>query len=375
MRRLKALIVKEFIQVFRDRITLAMMAGIPVMQLLIFGFAINTDVKHLRTAVLDQARTQESRQLLDEFRGSMYFDMVKTVHSFAELNEAVGRGDVKVGIAIPPDFSRKTSSGRRAGVQVIVDATDSMSASSAISAASMLGMLGSQRILISELSRRGIHPPKGAIDVRVRPWYNPDFVTSWYMVPGIIGILLTMTLTIMMAIAIVRESEQGTLEQLLVTPLRPWELLTSKVVPYVLIAYMQLMIAIMCGIYIFDMPFRESLPLFLGLTFFFIMASLSMGIMISTVSKNQMQALQLSIFAILPSILLSGYLFPIEAMPRLFQIMAHCVPMTYYLKIARHIILKGSPFLYVWKETAALFVFVVLLFSASIAMFRRHYVP
>mgnify|MGYP000137704562 CR=1 FL=1 len=375
MRRLKALIVKEFIQVFRDRITLAMMAGIPVMQLLIFGFAINTDVKHLRTAVLDQARTQESRQLLDEFRGSMYFDMVKTVHSFAELNEAVGRGDVKVGIAIPPDFSRKTSSGRRAGVQVIVDATDSMSASSAISAASMLGMLGSQRILISELSRRGIHPPKGAIDVRVRPWYNPDFVTSWYMVPGIIGILLTMTLTIMMAIAIVRESEQGTLEQLLVTPLRPWELLTSKVVPYVLIAYMQLMIAIMCGIYIFDMPFRGSLPLFLGLTFFFIMASLSMGIMISTVSKNQMQALQLSIFAILPSILLSGYLFPIEAMPRLFQIMAHCVPMTYYLKIARHIILKGSPFLYVWKETAALFVFVVLLFSASIAMFRRHYVP
>lgn len=375
MRRLKALIVKEFIQVFRDRITLAMMAGIPVMQLLIFGFAINTDVKHLRTAVLDQARTQESRQLLDEFRGSMYFDMVKTVHSFAELNEAVGRGDVKVGIAIPPDFSRKTSSGRRAGVQVIVDATDSMSASSAISAASMLGMLGSQRILISELSRRGIHPPKGAIDVRVRPWYNPDFVTSWYMVPGIIGILLTMTLTIMMAIAIVRESEQGTLEQLLVTPLRPWELLTSKVVPYVLIAYMQLMIAIMCGIYIFDMPFRGSLPLFLGLTFFFIMASLSMGIMISTMSKNQMQALQLSIFAILPSILLSGYLFPIEAMPRLFQIMAHCVPMTYYLKIARHIILKGSPFLYVWKETAALFVFVVLLFSASIAMFRRHYVP
>lgn len=375
MRRLKALIVKEFIQVFRDRITLAMMAGIPVMQLLIFGFAINTDVKHLRTAVLDQARTQESRQLLDEFRGSMYFDMVKTVHSFAELNEAVGRGDVKVGIAIPPDFSRKTSSGRRAGVQVIVDATDSMSASSAISAASMLGMLGSQRILISELSRREIHPPKGAIDVRVRPWYNPDFVTSWYMVPGIIGILLTMTLTIMMAIAIVRESEQGTLEQLLVTPLRPWELLTSKVVPYVLIAYMQLMIAIMCGIYIFDMPFRGSLPLFLGLTFFFIMASLSMGIMISTMSKNQMQALQLSIFAILPSILLSGYLFPIEAMPRLFQIMAHCVPMTYYLKIARHIILKGSPFLYVWKETAALFVFVVLLFSASIAMFRRHYVP
>lgn len=375
MRRLKALIVKEFIQVFRDRITLAMMAGIPVMQLLIFGFAINTDVKHLRTAVLDQARTQESRQLLDEFRGSMYFDMVKTVHSFAELNEAVGRGDVKVGIAIPPDFSRKTSSGRRAGVQVIVDATDSMSASSAISAASMLGMLGSQRILISELSRRGIHPPKGAIDVRVRPWYNPDFVTSWYMVPGIIGILLTMTLTIMMAIAIVRESEQGTLEQLLVTPLRPWELLTSKVVPYVLIAYMQLMIAIMCGIYIFDMPFRGSLPLFLGLTFFFIMASLSMGIMISTMSENQMQALQLSIFAILPSILLSGYLFPIEAMPRLFQIMAHCVPMTYYLKIARHIVLKGSPFLYVWKETAALFVFVVLLFSASIAMFRRHYVP
>jgi ABC-2 type transport system permease protein len=375
MRRLRALIVKEFIQVFRDRVTLALIVGIPIMQLLIFGFAINTDVKHLRTAVLDQARTQESRELLEQFTGSMYFDIVYVAGSFKELNEAVGRGQVKVGIAIPPDFSGRTSSGRTASVQVIVDATDSMSASSAISAATMIGMLSSQRIMTAELSRSGTRPQERAVDIRVRPWYNPDFVTSWYMVPGIIGVLLTMTLTFMVGASIVRESEQGTLEQLLVTPMRSWEMLFSKVAPYVVMAYVQLIVSILFGIYVFKMPFRGSMTLFLGLTFFFILASLSVGIMVSTAAKNERQAIQLSILNILPSILLSGFMFPVEAMPGIFQNLSRIVPMTYYLRIARHIILKGSPFGYVWFDAFVLCIFVVILFSASLAMFHKRYAP
>ncbi|MDR1943837.1 MAG: ABC transporter permease [Synergistaceae bacterium] len=375
MRRIRALIVKEFIQIFRDKLTLTLIIGIPIMQLLIFGFAINTDVKHLKTAVLDMARTQESRELLDQFSGSMYFDVVRSVGSFGELNEAVGRGDVKVGIAIPPDFSNKTTSGKVSSVQVIVDATDSMSASSAIAAATTIGMLSSQKILTAELDRMGVDPQHGAIDVRIRPWYNPDFVTSWYMVPGIIGALMTMTLTFMVGMAIVRESEQGTLEQLLVTPMRSWEMLASKVVPYVLLAYVQLLVAIIFGVYIFRMPFRGSMTLFLSLTFFFILAALSVGIMISTFAKNERQAIQLAILNILPNILLSGFMFPVEAMPEIFQALSRIVPMTYYLKIARHIILKGSPFAYVWRDALALFVFASSLFSAGLAMFHKRYLP
>jgi ABC-2 type transport system permease protein len=375
LHRLVALIVKEFIQVFRDKVTLGLIVGIPIMQLLIFGFAINTDVKHLKTAVLDQSKTQKSRELLDHFTGSMYFDIVKVVDSFPELNEAVGRGLVKVGIAIPPDFARKISSGRSSPVQVIVDATDNMSASSAVAAATMIGMLDSQRIAAEELSRSGAKQPEPAVDIRVRPWYNPDFVTSWYMVPGIIGAIMTLTLTFMIATAIVRESEQGTLEQLLVTPMQSWEMLFSKVAPYVLMAYVQLTVSIISGIYIFGMPFRGSMALFLGLTFFFILASLSVGVMISTLAKNERQALQLSILNILPSILLSGFMFPIDAMPKFFQGLSSLVPMTYYLRIARHIILKGSPLSYVWFDAFILCIFVAVLFSSSLLMFRRRYTP
>jgi ABC-2 type transport system permease protein len=375
MLRLRALIVKEFIQVFRDRVTLALIVGIPIMQLLIFGFAINTDVKHLKTAVLDQSHSQESRELLAQFTGSMYFDIVLAVESFDELNEAIGRGQVKVGVAIPPDFSGRKLSGRSAAVQVIVDAADNMSASSAISAASMIGMLNSRRVLTAELFRSGVKPPENALDIRIRPWYNPDFVTSWYMVPGIIGIIMTMTLTFMLSTAIVRESEEGTLEQLLVTPMRSWEMLFSKVTPYVVMAYVQLIVAILFGIYVFNMPFRGSMPLFLGLTFFFILASLSVGIMVSTFAKNERQALQLAILNILPNILLSGFLFPIDAMPKIFQGLSRIVPMAYYLRIARHIILKGSPFAYVWSDAFVLGLFVVVLFSAGVAMFHRRYVP
>ncbi len=375
MYRLKALVIKEFIEVFRDRGSIALMIMMPIMQLLIFGFAINTDVKHLKTIVLDQSRSQESRQMLESFRASNYFDIVDRAENFEELNRAVDKGDAKVGIAFPPDFASRLLGNREAQVQVIVDATDSTSASSAIAAASMLGTLQSQKIQRDRLLAAGITVPKSLIDVRIRPWYNPDFVTSWYMVPGIMGILLTMTLVMMMSIAIVRESEQGTLEQLLVTPMRSWELLLSKVLPYIVIGYVQVFVAVFVGIVVFKMPFRGSMALFFGVTIFFMFASLSLGIFLATLSFSQMQAQQMGMLILLPSVLLSGFVFPLEAMPRIFQWISRALPVTYYVRIARQIILKAGGIEYIWRDVLSLIVFSVVVFSVSIVFFKKRFVP
>lgn len=373
--RLEALIKKEFIQVLRDRITLAILIFIPVIQLLIFGFAINTDIRHLKTTIFDQSRTQESREIISSFTSSNYFDIELYAKSMEEVNRSVESGRVKVGLIFPPDYAKRLRSGRQAHVQVIVDATDNLSATSALTAAQTLGMLKSQEILTDKFRRMGFSIPPQAIDMRIRLWYNPDFVTSWYIVPGIMGLLLTLTLVTMMAMAIVRESEQGTLEQLLVTPMQIWELLLSKILPYIVIGYIQAIVSIVIGIGIFHMPFLGSVTLFFCLTIFYVVANLSLGIMISTFAENQMQALQMSIFILLPSVMLSGFVFPLEAMPAGFRYMGECFPVTYYIRISRQIILKGGGVEYVWKDTLALCVYIALMFSASISMFRKRFVP
>lgn len=373
--RLKALVRKEFIQVLRDRITLAIIIFMAFAQLLIFGFAINTDVKHLATAIFDQSRTQESREMITSFTSSNYFDIKLYAKNISEVNKAVESGKVKVALVFPPDYAKKLRSGRQAQVQVLVDATDNMSASSALAAAQTLGMLKSQELLEGKFKNMGMKVPPQMVDMRIRPWYNPDFITSWYIVPGIMGLLLTLTLITMMAMAIVRESEQGTLEQLLVTPMRTWELLLSKILPYIVIGYIQAIVAILVSIFIFGMPFLGSTALFFFLTFFYVVANLSLGIMISTFAQNQMQALQMSIFILLPSILLSGFVFPIEAMPAGFRYLGECFPITYYIRLSRQIILKGGGMEYVWKDALALCAYIAVMFSSSIIMFKKRFVP
>lgn len=373
--RLWALIVKEFIQVMRDKITLAIIVLMPLAELLIFGFAINTDVKHLNTVVFDQSRSQESRELVNSLTASNYFDIKKYASSITELNEWVESGRAKVGIVFPPDYASKIQGNRQTSIQVIVDATDNMSASSGLSAAQTIGMLKSQEIMTNRITRLGIPMPEQAIDVRIRLWYNPDFVTSWYLVPGIMGLLLTTTLITMMAMAIVRENELGTLEQLLVTPMRIWELLVAKIVPYIIIGYLQVFISIAVGVYIFNMPFLGSITLFYVLTFFFVVATLSFGVMISCFAQNQMQALQISVFIILPSVLLSGFVFPLESMPAGFRYLGECFPITYYINISRQIILKGGGWAFVWHDTMALAAYIAFVFTASVVMFKRRFVP
>ncbi|MDO5114607.1 MAG: ABC transporter permease [Synergistaceae bacterium] len=373
--RMHALIVKEFIQVMRDRITLAIILFMPLAQLLIFGFAINTDIKHLHTAVFDQSRSQESREMINSFTYSNYFDVVLYANSVKEVDEAVESGKAKVGVIFPPDYASRIKGGRQTSVQVIIDATDNLSASSALAAAQTIGMLKSQEILAEKFSRLGIRLPGQAIDMRIRLWYNPDFITSWYIVPGIMGLLLTLTLISMMSMAIVRESEQGTLEQLLVTPMKVWELLLSKIIPYIIVGYVQVFIALVVGIFVFNMPFLGSLTLFYFLTFFYVVANLSLGIMISCFAQNQTQAMQMSVFIILPCVLLSGFVFPLEAMPAGFRYLGECFPITYYISLTRQIILKGGGMEHVWEDTLALIAYIAVMFTASVLMFKKRFVP
>lgn len=371
MTRLKALLIKEFLQMQRDKAVIVMMIMIPVVQLLLFGFAINTDVKHLPTIVYDQCLQEESRDLLSSFTSSGYFDIKDTANGFQAVDDAIDSGRAKVGVIIPPDFADNIKHGRSAEVQVIVDASDSMTASSAISAAQVIGQLKSQAIAVKQFQQLTGKKYAVPYDIRIRPWYNPDFVSAYYMVPGILGIVLTMTMVMVTSMAIVREREVGTLEQLLVTPMKSYELMLGKIIPYVFIGYIQAAIALSVGVLVFDLPIRGSLGLLFLLTTPFIIASLALGILISTVAKTQMQAMQMSFFVLLPSVLLSGFMFPREAMPSLFYYLGDLLPATFYLEIMRDIILKGIGISFLWTQALALGAFIIGVFTLSMIKFQK----
>ena len=371
MIRLRALLLKEFIQMRRDRLTFGLMIGIPIFQLLMFGFAINTDVKHLPTAVFDQSHSAESRDLLESFSASGYFDLDIYAKSFKELNSLIDNGQAKVGIVLPPNFADEVRGGRSASVQVIVDASDSMAASSAISTAMTIGQLRSQNIMVKRLESLGGRLSGLPYDIRIRPWYNPDFVTAFYMVPGIMGMILTMTMVMITSMAIVREREHGTLEQLIVTPMKSWELMLGKIIPYVFVGLVQAAVALMVGILVFDLPIRGNLVELFLYTLLFIVASLSLGMLISNFSKTQMQAMQLSFFIFLPSVLLSGFMFPREAMPEFFFQLGRLLPITFYLQIMRGIVLKGVGIAALWPQVLALVIYTSIVLSVSVVKFRK----
>ena len=371
MIRLRALLLKEFIQMRRDRLTFAMMIGIPIIQLLLFGFAINTDVKHLPTVVFDQSHSPESRDLLESFSASGYFDINFIGNSFQEVNDRIDNGDAKVGVILPPDFADNVRSGRTAGVQVIVDASDSMAASSAIGTAMTIGQLRSQNIMIRRMESLTGRVTSLPYDIRIRPWYNPDFVTAFYMVPGIMGMILTMTMVMITSMAIVREREHGTLEQLIVTPMKSYELMLGKIIPYVFVGLVQASVALMVGILVFDLPIRGNLVELFLYTLLFIVASLSLGMLISNFSKTQMQAMQLSFFIFLPSVLLSGFMFPREAMPEFFFQLGRLLPITFYLQIMRGIVLKGVGIAALWPQVLALVIYTSIVLSVSVVKFRK----
>lgn len=366
MNRILAILYKEFLQMRRDRMTLGLIFMLPLVQLLLFGYAIQTEVKHIPTVVFDQSLSAESRDLLNSFSASGYFDITSTVGSFTEVNRAIDSGKAKVGIIFPPDFDRSIKRDTPAQVQVIVDASDNMMANQAIAIANSIGLIKSQEILAQKKAIGG--PP---YDIRVRPWYNPDGITAYYMVPAILGIIVTMTMVIMTSMGIVRERERGTLEQLIVTPVRPYELMIGKILPYIALGYLQITVALLVGVIVFNVPIQGSLLELYLLTLFFITASLGVGILISNIAKTQMQAFQMSFFFMLPSILLSGFMFPRDAMPQFIYYLSAIIPLTYYLEIIRGIMLKGIGFSYLVGQVSSLLVFSLVLLTLSILKFKK----
>lgn len=351
----------------RDRMTLGLIFMLPLVQLLLFGYAIQTEVKHIATVVFDQSLSVESRSLLDSFSASGYFDIKYTANSFAEVNELIDRGVAKAGIIFPPDLAQKVQRGESAAVQVLVDASDNMVANQAIATATSIGLLKSQEVITQKLPVASQMP----YDIRVRPWYNPDGETAYYMVPAILGVLVTMTMVMLTSMGIVREREKGTLEQLLVTPIKPYELMVGKILPYIVLGYVQITVALIIGKIFFQVPIKGSILELYVLTLFFITASLGLGILISNVAKTQMQAMQLTFFILLPSIMLSGFLFPRDAMPKIIYYIGNVIPLTYYLDIIRGIILKGIGFPYLVGQVVSLLVFSVVLLTVSTLKFKK----
>ncbi|HUO64672.1 MAG TPA: ABC transporter permease [Terriglobales bacterium] len=369
--RLLGIIVKEFIHLRRDVLALVLALVVPVAMLFIFGWAINTDVKHVRTAVFDQSGSPEARSFLEAMVNSQYFDVLYWVGSHRELTRLIDEGSAKVGVVIPPDFGRQISR-QSADIQVIVDASDPLVATSAVNAAAALGAQRSLQMITRTLEGSAVgrtgEPP---LDVRVRAWYNPDLVSAIFIVPGLIGALLMQTTITAMAVSVVREREKGTLEALIVSPIRRWELLLGKIIPNLAVAYGQMTMTLLVAHYVFDVPIRGSLALLYALAAAFMLGTLGIGIFLSAVSRTVPQAMQLTFLTFLPSIYLSGLLFPIEGMPTVAQYLSAIIPLTYFLRIVRGIVLKGVGFSYLWPSLLPLLVFGIVIFSLAVLKFRK----
>jgi len=366
MRRFGPMFRKEFIQMRRDPLTLGIMTAIPVIQLLLFGFAIQTDVRHIPTVVLDESRTPTSRDAIAAFENTGNFRIVAHVDGRDALDAWIARGDAQAGIAVPHDFPRDLGRGTTATVQVIVDASDPLSSQAALAAAAGVAQMRNLAILSSVA-----HRPALPLETRIRPRYNPGLRSANYIVPGLVGVILTITLVLVTAMAIVRERERGTLEQLIVTPITKTELMLGKIAPYVGVGLVQMTTVLLLGRFVFDVPLTGNVLLLYGLAFIFIVASLALGLFVSTLVRTQQQGMQASFFFVLPNILLSGFMFPRQAMPALFQWIGALLPLTHFLKVLRGILLKGVGVRELWNEMAILLAFAVVLIALSVRRFRK----
>lgn len=362
---------KELLQLRRDRMTLAMMAVLPVLQLLLFGYAINTDVQHIPTVVYDQDRSAASRDLAQSLRVTGFYDLRGEVRSYAEVEDALRSGRARAALVVPPRYSEALRAGRAAQLQLVVDGSDPQTVGSAVNTASALVAARSTELLVAKLSRSGAGGAFQPIQLEPSTWYNPELRTAVYVVPGLIGVILTMTMVMLTAMAIARERERGTLEQLIVSPVRRVELVLGKILPYTLIGYAQMSLIFVAGRLVFDVPLVGSLQLLYGLSFLFIAANLALGLFFSTLAKTQQQAMQMSFFFMLPNILLSGFMFPFDSMPRPAQLVAQALPLTHFLRIVRGITLKGATFADVAQELAWLGVIFALLVALTSLRFNK----
>ena len=364
-----AIVAKEFLQLRHDRITFGMIVGIPIIQLVLFGYAINSDPRHLPTAVIAADQSEFTRSYLAAMKNSGYFRFTDAQYDEDGARAALARGDVQFVVNIPADFTRKLLRGERPSILIEADATDPAAGSAAIASIRNLALTVARNDLRGPLATVGdTRPP---FDVRVHSLYNPEGITQHNIVPGLMGIILTMTMVMMTGLAMTRERERGTMENLLAMPVLPIEVMSGKMVPYIFIGLIQATIILLAAIYFFGVPFFGSVVALYAVSLLFIAANLTVGITVSSLAKNQLQAMQLTFFYFLPSILLSGFMFPFRGMPEWAQALGSLLPATYFMRLVRSILLKGSGWADLWPNIWPMMIFTVVLMGVAVKFYRK----
>ncbi len=370
--RVAPIMRKEFIHIFRDPRTLAVMFVAPLMQLILLGYATATDVRDVPLAVYDQDRSRESRELVDAFVQSGQFAVARYVGSEQELAALIDGGEARAGLVIPPTYAADLLGGRGAAVAFVLDGSDPSVASSALSSAGLIGQSVATDVQLRALERRGQTAGIAApLEVRTRVWYNPDMASAVFMIPGLIGLVLQLQATLLTASAIVRERERGTIEQLIVTPIRPFELILGKILPYALVALLIMVEVLLLGTLWFGVPIRGGVALLLAISCLFLFSTLGIGLLISTVANTQQEAFLLTFLTLLPSVFLSGFIYPVAAMPGFLQAVSGLVPLTYFLVVVRGIVIKGVDVAALTPQIGALAIFGAVLVVLASVRFRK----
>jgi ABC-2 type transport system permease protein len=371
--RIFAIIQKEFSQALRDRTTLGIMLSIPLLQLILFGYAINTNVRHIPTVVADQSLDHASQTYLDDMVNSGYFDIISSTPDQTGAIQAIDAGQARVGIVIPPDFAEHVQRGD-AQVLILVDGSDLFTSQSANAFAAIIGQEDAINVVYNEIARAGTQASGNVLPVLnalTRVLYNPDMKDLWFLIPGMAAMLLQTQSLVLTAAAVVREREMGTIEQILVTPIRPIELMIGKIIPYVVIAMLNMLTVIAIGVFWFGVPFQGSFWLFFGLSFLYVFSGLALGLLISSISQNQRQAQQLMMLFMMVSLLLGGFIFPRYTMPAVVRVIGNLFPMTYFVPISRGIITKGIGFSVLSGQVLALVIYLVIVMFLAAISFRK----
>ncbi|WP_119343738.1 ABC transporter permease [Facilibium subflavum] len=365
-----SIVIKEFLHMMRDRLTIGMVIGIPLIQLILFGFAINTNPKHLPTVLINQDNSPEIRTLISAVQNTRYFDIQYKDISLSQANQLMKQSKVQFIIQIPADFTRRMIKNQHPSILLTTDGTDPSAAGGAIEALNYLSL----HVFTRYFQGHGLfylQTKPAAFNVIVHNKYNPEKVTQYNIVPGLAGVILTMTLVMVTGLAITREYEQGTMESLLATPLRPLEVILGKITPYILVGYTQLLLILLAAFWLFNVPIYGSIVLLMLMTLPFIIANLLVGITFSTIAKTQLQAMQMTFFFFLPSILLSGFMFPFYGMPNWAQVIGNFLPLTHYLRIIRGIVLKGNDFMILWSSIWPILLFGLIIGVVCIKRYRQ----
>ena len=372
LRRLTAVARKEFIHVLRDRRALAIAILLPMIMLMIFGYALTLDLDRVPLAVLDQSRTPQSRELVARFEGSRYFSVVQRAASEREVEAAISRGEAMLGLVVPLDFGRRVASERKTQVQVLADGSDANTTTLALAYAETIVRGYSQEVLVTKVRRLTGKAPALPMELRPRVWFNTDMESKIFIVPGLIAVIMMLITALLTSLTVAREWETGTMEQLISTPVRPPELILGKLAPYFVIGMVDMLLSVLAGRFLFEVPIRGSLVLLFGVSAVFLVGALALGIFISTLAKSQLLASQAAFVAtFLPAFLLSGFMFDIGNMPRPLQVMTNLIPARHFVTILRGLYLKGTGLAELWPQCLLLVAFAALMLLLAIRTFKK----